>query len=488
MFLKRYQQVLLFIGLYILGVVVYGRGLGASYYYDDFLRVFTNPHEAIWQGFVKANYLDKFYRPLETMVMAFVQIVWDRNTLPIHLLNLFFHTCLAVLVYRILTYWKVRKAIGIGIATYMLVSQMSVGAVLGNDLQSQLVSSLCSVLSLWLLYQWGEGGRQDRSKYYSSILFFFLALISKETATGVVGSICLVGAILPYSDKASKRWVQWFWMMVPYGVAAIVYLVLRFSSGGSIPKYGSYDYSFRFGVNIIENIVQFGVQSILPLSSIALIKAIRLHQYVNLSIIGFASIVTSLILVLGLRLSADKKKILVLLAILFFSWCPAIFLNHISEPYNYNALPLIAILWGLSLEQWWQRKSALWKKTISVALSLILAANIIAVDEKARAMKREGDRADILLPEVIAYVPAVPRDGMLCLVDPREEEFKYTTYTLGGFRVIACSDSLVHYYSKRPDVILNYIQDAEVYHYASLPSAVFVTYDTVTLKLQPYSK
>ncbi len=482
MFLKRYQSVLLFIGLYILGILVYMHGLTASYYYDDFLRVFTNPHEAIWQGFIKANYLDKFYRPLETMVMAAVQIAWGRSTLAIHLLNILLHTCTAYLVFHVLRRWKASILVSGIAAVITIISQLSAAAIVGNDTQSQLTASLCAALSLWLFYRFHEEGEQRHWRYYTSIVLFFLALISKETSAGLVLSISILVATLYRLDKNKQgSWMKIIGRLVPYGVMGLVYVVLRFNSGAAAPQYGTENYTFHIGANIVQNIGLLFAQSILPVSSISMAKVVRQHDLLALAAIGIGMLAVLWIYIIGLR-RQPWRIVLMLCLFIFCSWIPTLLLNHINEPYAYNALPFIGVLFGLAL-QTIERYSAKARMVYAILLAAFIAGNIAGVIQKSEAMAKQGERADALLPQVIELARHQPPSATVYLVDPRDSEFKYTTFSLGGFRVIACADSVIHYYSGRSDVGIEIIQDTLVPVIGNGPSHSFYTYDPTTLKV-----
>ncbi|MBS1902790.1 MAG: hypothetical protein JSS75_03715 [Bacteroidetes bacterium] len=478
--------VALYFLLFVLAVLVNLHGLSGSYYYDDYLRVFSDPNSALWQGFLHANYFDKFYRPLESMVLAFVQMHFGWNTLPLHLLSLSLHTYLACLVSHVLRRWKVRPEVAIGVAAYVIVSQMSTAAVLGNDTQSQITASLCSAGALWLLYRRMTEASDTGWRYAGSVACFFLALISKETSIGLTLSVAFLSFVLMRADTTVRRVQRTIVTLVPYGIATLVYLGLRVHAGAALPQYGTQDYAFRFGANIVENIGELGIQSLLPISSIEFVRALRSHAFDYLAVFALFTLGAFAILARGLAYDQRRGRTLVLVGILICSWCPVLFLTHLNEPYSYNGLPVIAVLWGLSFEQLLRRGSRMWRVLALGAILPLFVGNALGVDQKARAMTAQGKRADVLLKQVVHATTSLPRGANLVLVDPSEKTFKYTTFLLQGFRVLVCADSIIHFLSGRPDVSIIHVQDSTVARLRTSPTTIFLTYEPRSLTLVPY--
>ncbi len=479
---------MLFVGLFVCAVLIYRNGLHIPYYADDYQRVFTNPGEALSQSFSEANFYDHSYRPLETAVLAFVQINWDWDTLPFRLINILLHAAGALLVFHALRFWKINIWCAYGAALFVIVSQLSAAAVLGNDTQSQITGSLFSALSLWLLYRYKVQSKNTYWRYALSVLVFFLALISKETSSGLSLAIAFLAFAIQPKQNFSLRLKRASLIVLPYALCGIVYWILRMNAGSASPSFGDEHLSLRLGMNIPMNIGLFFFQSILPVSSMTLMKALHYKEWLMLTGILFFTAIFIAVIGYGIRKSSHKSLVKGLCIIIICSWIPAILLNHIGELYAYNSIFYIAVIFAIGAE-YYIKMFVLRSKQIFVAAILLLIAvgisNSIGVNEKASSMKIQGDRAAIFLPQIISFAKKMPSHQWMYLVSPKDTSFEYSMFAIHGFRVSGLSDSLVRFFSERPDVRVYPGDSSECAQVAKQFSGVAFTYDPLTLHIYP---
>ncbi|MDP4219419.1 MAG: glycosyltransferase family 39 protein [Bacteroidota bacterium] len=278
------KRAFLFVVLFGIGLLTYYRGLHIPFYNDDFQRAFTNPREMVFQGFTSANPHDGFYRPLEQTALAAIQILWKWDSLPIRLLHLLFNSALALLVFHSLRKLEVHLVSAVIAALYVIMSQLGAFTILSNNTLSQVMGSFFSALSLWLLYQYHELGRSegDRGKYYLSIFFFILALLSKETSTGLLPAIFfLITTGQTTNADGLRKLRRIFLEMLPYNLGLLFYGFLRMNAGGNLPVFGSSDmYGFRIGSNLLKHLWLFMGEAVLPVSTVTVIRAQYVHTYV----------------------------------------------------------------------------------------------------------------------------------------------------------------------------------------------------------------
>ena len=491
------NKVLLFIGLFALALFVYRSGLCIPYYQDDFQRVFTHPQNALFQGFITSNPFDHFYRPLEQMFLAAIQIVWKWNTLPIRIIHLLLHASCALLVFHVLRFWRVGILSAIAASVFVVISQASSYAVLSNNTFSQLTGTLFAGLSLWLLYRYlgNKEQRHDKSKYLLSVVFFFLAILSKETIAGLPLGIALLVGVMQDRNMAFKTWLRRIVkQLLPFGACLIIYSLLRIQADAFVPSFSTTTnrafYSFGVGTNVIRNIGLFVIQIVLPVSSLMAKKALHFRDYSLVVPIGLLTAAFASIVSYGLWKSSKRRIILILGVLLVFSWLPAIFLNHdVGESYGYNMIMYLGVLFGIAFESYRLKslKKSLWA-VISIVFLVSGITNVLGTDEKASSMRSMGDRAEIFLPQILSYAKGMPRDNWIYLINPRDTEFRYTKFSLNWLSVLDFSDndSTLIYYSNRPDIRMRFCRNLAEYQDSSKthPGIPF-TCDPATLRIYP---
>ena len=482
------KQIFLFIVLFTVAILGYRNGLHIQYYADDYQRVFTNPDEAIRQAFTHANFSDHSYRPLETLSLGVIQKNWGWDTFPFRLLNLLFHAAGAFLVYHALRFWKVNTWCAVLAAIFTIISQMGAAAVLGNDTQSQITGALFSALSLWLLYRYLDSADSKNWRYFCSIFAFFLALISKETSTGLFLSITFLSYVMPVDERFTVRIKQTLLKVLPYIVCFAIYWLLRLNAGSVSPAVGNANLSIGLGINIPINFGLFFFQSILPVSSMAVMKALHYREYILLSMICIFTALFASAIGYGIVRSQRRKIILGLCPIIFCSWFPALILNHISELYAYNSLFYIGMIFGIAAEYYWlevSKRSAIAFAGICLVILAAGITNAAGIDEKASSMKIQGDRAAIFLPQIVAYAKTMPPQERMYLIGPKDSSFEYSMFAIHGFRVSTLSDSIVRFLSHRSDVWVYAADSAESAEQAKVYPGTAFTYDSATLRIYP---
>jgi hypothetical protein len=211
-------------------------------------------------------------------------------------------------------------------------------------------------------------------------------------------------------------------------------------------------YAFRFGSNVVKNLRLFAGETILPVSTVTVLQA---GFYLKYLLLICVSIFTSIyVILLGFGLWKSDRKYLVkrLCILILCSWFPAILLNHISELYIYNSLFYLAVLFGISAEYYWEEMSKRPSVVFACVCLLFLIAgitNTVGVDEKASLMKKEGDRAAILLPQIILLTKHIPEKEWIYLVGQQDSGFGYSKFVSPCFDVLYNADTLVRYYADR---------------------------------------
>jgi 4-amino-4-deoxy-L-arabinose transferase-like glycosyltransferase len=486
----RKEYFYLFILFFLVAIGVYHTGLRVPYFGDDFQLVFANPHDAICHDFFHQNPINLFYRPMQTMLLGLFQTYLGWETLPIRLVNLLFHAGTALIIYYALRYWKQSLTASFSAAIFFIVTQSAVAAVEGNDTMSQVMGTFFSVASLWTLYRYYSVAVETRSKatLYISLTSFFFAVLSKETSTGLVFAVPFVLFLLDRKGSLLDRTKQVFVKSLPYVGCFIIYLALRFNAAAANPTSGSGTYEFAFGFNLIKNAVLFSAQALLPVSSLAVLRSIHYHEYVELAGIALFTIAFVGALIFGLWKSSQRGIVATLIVLSICSLFPVFLMALVGEIYVGNTTPYIAALVGISFEYYRNTiriRSRIIFRSIALLGIAVIISNAIATDSKVSAMKSLGDKAAILMPQAVEAAKTIPPKAFLYLVNPKVEYYDYSLYSLRGFRPISSADTVIRTLANRLDIHV-VLGDSDICAVAAKtdPGVAF-TLDTLTMKVHP---
>lgn len=173
----------------------------------------------VWSG-VKGQRVTPYYRPLFTLSLAADYFFWGEKPAGYHLTNILLHAAASILVYC-MTLLIIRAGIPALLAGLIFaVHPVHAEAVAWISGRAESLAALFMFSSLYLYFYYKK---KKRATYIAlSFLFFFLALLSKETA------ITLPLIILIYEwcfgERQIKRKILW---PVLYGLAILPYLLLR---------------------------------------------------------------------------------------------------------------------------------------------------------------------------------------------------------------------------------------------------------------------
>lgn len=463
--------------LFLAILIVYLPGLGIPYYGDDFQHVFDGS-ASVLERFTHANPHPNsgWYRPLEDGYLAVVQKHFDRNTVPIHLLAVLLHALLCCLVLAAVMELGYPPAYAIIAAAFFAFSQAGAFALLSNDTLSQMMGAFFGCLALWALLK----RRRGAFYYVIGVAAFALALLSKESGISFFPIIVLAIVVL---DKKPGRyamdWKRAVAEAAPYFAVLLVYLVSRVALSANQPAFGAARYQFRIGSNVFVNLAEDLFALAIPASTVAAFEAIQARDTALLGAIAASALVFLAVVGYGLWLRRRDARIYVIAIFLAGSAFPMVLMNHVSELYVYNSMPFFAALVGIGIGALWERAgSAAARGALAGAMVVLIASHVVAIRGKAVLMRTNGDRASALFREVGAYIPRVPRNGQLLLLNPPEHSRgEYAVYRLNGFSVLEDGELLLKKTYGREDITLQIVDPGD-------PALVRLGTDTVVLGLE----
>ncbi|MBS1914270.1 MAG: glycosyltransferase family 39 protein [Bacteroidetes bacterium] len=459
--------------LILITFVLYVWGLNIWYYGDDFQYLYRNPADRLLYFFGHRNLFHGFYRPVNSSIIALTQLFAGRETWPIHLVNILVHALLAWLVYLFMRRERFTNTQAMVASIFMAFSQENAGAILSNDTFSQISGTFFGCLTLWMLYR-GFVGSIDAPRpssapfpllsYLLALATFVVCLASKETSVSflpMVGVFFLAAA--PGTDAWGRRIANAILRSLPFLAITLAYMWVRLLIGLSQPSTSNDGtYGFHFGFNIVRNLGQFLFAAIIPASSSTTFVAVQQRQVVTLSIIAAASLVFLVAVVVGLMRGERNRTYLPLAAFTLLGLFPAALMNHVGELYLYNSMPFISVFVGAGLGTLLARGSGMRRYIGLALLAVLLAVHAQAINQKRTEMQRNGDRARALMPKVLAYMPQVPPNGRLLLLNPPTREPEYSIFLINGYDVFKWGEHVFPQEGGRPDVTATVIDPEEL--------------------------
>lgn len=174
----------------LITALVYANSLRNSFIWDDFLTIVNNDSIKSWHNFpvlFSKSYLISFgeetYRPVETLSNFIDYSIWKLNPFGYHLTNVLLHILNAALIYHLINLIVCNRNLALLTALLFALHPVNTEAVNGISFREDLLA-LVFYLSSLILYIRSR-------KPVLSLIFFALALFSKEIALTLPGIIIL---------------------------------------------------------------------------------------------------------------------------------------------------------------------------------------------------------------------------------------------------------------------------------------------------------
>ncbi len=463
-----------FVLMSCIGLAVCVRGFNIGYYGDSFRYIFNDPENRLLYFFAHPNPYDPFYRPTMFLVVMISQALEGTNTYILHSVHFLTHILCAFLVYvgtRTVTK-SVFAALVAGL--YMLFAESNGYAIFNNGALSQILGTLPGYCALWLLYKFYAETEHKARNYALSVLCFVLAIMAKETSMSFLPMACALIAMMHSAGKLRAFSTPVFWQKslrdgAIFVVLGMTFLLVRKYVIGieGQPAFGAARYEMNIGKNLLINPLQTLFAVFQPLSTADVFGAVKYRDWVLLTLaVVFFAVIAS-VLVFGLVKAWREERLRTVIAgcwcLLPFSMMPMIFLNHVSELYSYNTLPLLALLLGLSVSVLWEHIPNLSiRAALGTGFVLLMAINAASLQRKIDGMKNNARLASTLLPQVLPIVREMPQNGHLVLVNTVNPRFEYSIIHQRGFNVFRYATCVFQERANRHDVNIYVIEPDSV--------------------------
>jgi hypothetical protein len=298
-------QIIFFLSLFILYAVP---SAGRFFYRDDFAGIFWSRIGSLgdlWRVIGQPLPGNVFYRPVGNVFYSLDWFLWGPNAF-----MYFFHSILWQLLSIYLIYKIVRLMTGneyIAILSeilFLLYFPMNSGSVsLLSNRQAVMAITFC-LLSFYYFFKMRQGRSGKSGPYLLSILFFALAVFTKELSVPLI--LVFAAADLLYFMPGKRLWLHY----LPYFAVLILRYIAGVMAKVSLPFGGTVpDYRYIFGINIINNLIYYLSWLILPavvviatLYLLSLANRLKIDQYkafpMNMSVFGLSFALINVLLYL----------------------------------------------------------------------------------------------------------------------------------------------------------------------------------------------
>jgi protein O-mannosyl-transferase len=227
-------------------VLVYANSLSGAFVFDDTKQIVNNPALRSWGNILRAFTSDvwsfqratfntdippPYYRPLFTVYLTVnYQLfgLWEPGW---HLVNLFIHVGVTVLVYYFLRRVSREQFVALIGAVLFGLHPVHVESVSWISGIPDPLAALFYLPSLIWYVRYREHG--ERKWLIASVAAYACSVLCKETPL-VLPVILIVWELLQGGNTLVTRFKDAFIRVIPYGVVAVAYVVVRFSVLGMI--------------------------------------------------------------------------------------------------------------------------------------------------------------------------------------------------------------------------------------------------------------
>lgn len=490
---KNNSGLVIFLLLLFVGVLVFFRGLDIKYYADDLQIVYRFPGEKVFY-YLSNVPADGFYRPIQLLLVTVSQTLFGYNTVLIHLIQLLTHIIFCWIIYLFMTESGLSRIKSVIASLFMLLSPTNAFAILNNDTFSQITGAMFGFLSLVFLFRCFNSKKEENEKFLYlnpnfliSIFCFGISLFSKESSLSFLLIFFAAIALYDFQPGDLKKNIRKLIVYLsPYVIMLLIYLSARYFAGGRQPASGKDEaYAFIFGKNIISNYALSVISSIMPFPNEVMFEWIKKNDYLSLLAPGIIIIIFTAVVIYGLIKSGKKKLILSMIIFFFLSLIPMIFLIHIRELHSYNSAAYVSVLVGIGagtvIEQ--TGKNGRWKKVFVISfMAFVFITEIVSIESRISKMKSNGEKAWILIDQIIPYTKYVPENGKLILLNPVNDQIEYSVLVMNDFNVLFTGLQIINELSGRTDFQPLIVNSSEINNYTADKNNLILTIESNQVK------
>lgn len=260
---------------------VYFNALFNEFVYDDIQQVLENRwirdikyipdifSKDVW-GFEQEEGGWNYYRPLMHIIYMGIYHIFGLRPWGYHLINILFHTGVSTLVFLISS--DLFKKIKFAGSTYTFPSFIAALLFATHPIHTEVVTWVAGIpelsftffsLSSFFLYIRSDGKSLVKGEYVLSLIFFFLAVLSKETA------LILLPLLFIYDFIKERRFptgqIKFY---IPYFLICLFYFNLRFHVLGGLAPYKRHGElsTVEYMINVLPLFIKYLEKLLFPVN------------------------------------------------------------------------------------------------------------------------------------------------------------------------------------------------------------------------------
>jgi len=287
---KFSNQTLFILILILSGFIIYFNALQNKLFWDDNDNILNNVYIKNWKYFPKyftenliagAGLLSNYWRPLLLTIYSIEWHLWKGNAFYYHLFNVTVHIANSILLFFFLKKLFKNEILAFLTALIFLVHPLQTESVTYVSGLGGPFSFLLILLGLLFYIETLKDKKIFQNwKYYFSIIFFTLSLLTREEAVIAPLLFTLVGIFI-YKKQSNKNLKKLLLIILPFFLILLIYILLRLKilNFENIANY----YPQSFSQNIFIRIITFLRIFLIYLSLIFFPKDLHMERSINIS-------------------------------------------------------------------------------------------------------------------------------------------------------------------------------------------------------------
>lgn len=241
------RELLLYVFLFVVGLVPYLNTLGFGFAYDDDQQIVTNPYmrsfhylkqiltTPVW-SFKYANIPTNYYRPLMSLEYFVLYQAYGPLSYIYHLANVLLNATVVILLFAVTRRVFQSAPIAFVAAILFAVHPIHTESVAWVADVPDLQLAVFLLLAFWFYLDLGDSRRPEWQTYTAISIFFGLAIFSKEPAV-VFPAVITFYEYTCRGDRAQTTWTQKLGRYAPFWLVTGFYLGCRVVlMGGLVPR------------------------------------------------------------------------------------------------------------------------------------------------------------------------------------------------------------------------------------------------------------
>lgn len=233
-------------------------------FYDDEELIYKNAYVADLKNFPKyftenmiagAGKISNMYRPILLVSFALDHLVWNNNPIGYHLTSILLHAGNSILIFLLIYSLFKDRLLALITSILFIIHPVQTEAIAYTSGRTDPLFSLFALASLLFSLSFLNTHQYQLLKYIAAILFFILAILSKETALVLPLLLLLVALIKLRKGKNTTR--KLLAILIPFFFLDLIYIFLRLTLLNFADTLNFYQTANIYSQNLLVRLLTF---------------------------------------------------------------------------------------------------------------------------------------------------------------------------------------------------------------------------------------